>query len=438
MTPVLDELQAAWSRTDQLFEIVGDTWFDRSLPLRHPPVFYLGHLPAFSRNQVLRGVLGRPSWNPEFDDLFERGIDPLNEAEAERVAIREWPDLPEVIAYRDRVREEVLDAAAEIERRSGDDVMAQGQRIYHLVLEHEVMHHETLVYLLQEIDHESKVRPQDAPALRTGDTPAPERREITPGRVTLGADFDAVPFGWDNEFPRQEVQVEGFSIDRYPVTIESFRAFVDAGAYDDARWWEPEHFEWIQAQDRRAPHHWRERDGEWVRRGMFEDVSLDAVGGWPVIVSGAEALAFAKWKGARLATEPEIRRAAYGEPDSDRERAFPWGDQAPTQEHGNFGFGHYDPLPVGSRPAGASAFGVEELVGNGWEWTGSDFAPLPGFEAYLRTYPFYSTDFFGPKHAVVFGAAWPTDTRLLRRSFRNWFQRRYPFVPATFRLVYDT
>lgn len=437
MTTVLDDLQAAWRRTDQLFEIVGDTWFDRSLPLRHPPVFYLGHLPAFSRNQVLRGVLERPGWNPEYDDLFERGIDPLDADEAERVAIRDWPSIPEVLAYRDRVRAEVLDAAEEIEQRSSSDVLADRGRIYHLVLEHEVMHQETLFYLLQEIEYDRKVRPADAPALRTGRAPTRERREIAPGRVTLGADFDALTFGWDNEFPRHEVQVDAFALDRYPVTIESFREFVDAGGYGEPRWWEPEHFAWIQTQGRRAPHHWREREGEWVRRGMFEAVALDEVGGWPVLVSGAEALAFAKWKGARLATEPEIRRAAYGEPEGERERAFPWGDAEPSAEHGNFGFANYDPVPVGSHPAGVSAFGVEELVGNGWEWTSSHFGPLPGFEAYLRTYPFYSTDFFGPKHAVVFGAAWPTDPRLVRRSFRNWFQRQYPYVPATFRLAYD-
>ena len=88
-----------------------------------------------------------------------------------------------------------------------------------------------------------------------------------------------------------------------------------------------------------------------------------------------------------------------------------------------------------SHPAGASAWGVHELVGNGWEWTSSVFGPFPGFRAYARTYPGYSADFFDGKHYVMAGASWATDGALVRRSFRNWFQPHYPYVFAKFRCV---
>jgi formylglycine-generating enzyme required for sulfatase activity len=74
-------------------------------------------------------------------------------------------------------------------------------------------------------------------------------------------------------------------------------------------------------------------------------------------------------------------------------------------------------------------------VGNGWEWTQTPFAPLPGFTAWARTYPGYSADFFDGEHDVVFGASWATDAKLARSSFRNWYRRDYPYVFGSFRVA---
>jgi formylglycine-generating enzyme required for sulfatase activity len=130
-------------------------------------------------------------------------------------------------------------------------------------------------------------------------------------------------------------------------------------------------------------------------------------------------------------TEAEYHRAAFGTPDG-REHAFPWGDAAPDETRGNFGAVHWDPVPVGSYPSGVSAFGVHDLVGNGWEWTSSPFAPFPGF-APMASYPEYSADFFDEAHVVMKGASPATPVPLVRRSFRNWFRPHYPYVYATFR-----
>jgi formylglycine-generating enzyme required for sulfatase activity len=155
---------------------------------------------------------------------------------------------------------------------------------------------------------------------------------------------------------------------------------------------------------------------------------------WPVYVSLAEARAYARWAGARLPTEAEFHRAAYGAPDG-AERPYPWGVEPPGPRHGNFDFVHWAPGPVGGHPAGASAWGVLELVGNGWELTDTPFAPFPGFTPYIPRYPGYSADFFDGKHFVVKGASWATAGELTRRSFRNWYQAHYPYVFAKFRCV---
>src|SRR4029079_8492084 len=147
---------------------------------------------------------------------------------------------------------------------------------------------------------------------------------------------------------------------------------------------------WVQQERVGHPAFWVRRDDEWFWRGMFQEVPLPPT--WPVFVSQAEASAYARSKGRRLMTEPEFHRAAYGTPEGD-ERAPPWGDEPPDTTRGVIDFAAYDPAPVCSFPAGASAWGVHDLVGTGWEWTSTIFAPFPGF-APMASYPEYSADFF--------------------------------------------
>jgi formylglycine-generating enzyme required for sulfatase activity len=204
--------------------------------------------------------------------------------------------------------------------------------------------------------------------------------------------------------------------------------FVEAGGYRDPRWWTAEDWEWIQSDQRQHPAFWESDGRAWYWRGMFGRIPLPE--SWPVYVSLAEAVAFARWRGVRLPTEAEFQRAAYGSPSG--ERQHPWGDRDPDASLGAFDFCGFDPVPAGSSPAGASAWGVHDLVGNGWEWTETVFAPFPGFRV-IPSYPEYSADFFDGQHFVMKGASTATAHELLRPTFRNWFRRRYPYMYATFR-----
>jgi formylglycine-generating enzyme required for sulfatase activity len=237
----------------------------------------------------------------------------------------------------------------------------------------------------------------------------PRTTNIPAGTATLGA---GAHFGWDNEFPEHQVHVPAFTIDAYPVTN---------GDYLD----------YMRATGAEPPHFWLRRDGAWFWRGMFELVPLPL--DWPVWVSQDEATAYARWRGGRLPSEAEYHRAAFGTP-SGEERAHPWGDEPPDETRGNFAFAHTDPVPVGSYPAGASAWGVHDLVGNGWEWTSTIFDGYAGFRPML-SYPQYSADFFDGEHYVLKGASPATCVELIRRSFRNWFRPNYPYVYAKFRCV---
>ena len=385
-----DRLRACWQRSDEIFGLLEpDALFEQPIALRYPLIFYLGHLPAFAWNQVCRGALRMASFRHEFDLLFERGIDPIGVDRHEESI--EWPSIDEVIAYKNRVREE-LAGAIESE--------ADCPRILEVAVEHELMHQETLQYLLQQLPYEHKRHPEPRPKyLFDGAAPA-KRVLIGGGPVVLGADFDATPFGWDNEFPELEVTVDDFVVDRMPVRNSEFLEFVEDGGYQRPELWRDDDWQWRESVGLLHPVFWSRDSGNWIYFGVFDSFSLDRVADWPVYMSHAEAEAFCRWRGGRLMSEAEFHRAAFSMPDGGV-RAYPWGDEPPAENHGNFGFRHWAPTPVGSFPGGDSAWGVAELVGNGWEWTDSVFEPYPGFTANIPSYPGSSADFFDGLHHVL-------------------------------------
>jgi gamma-glutamyl hercynylcysteine S-oxide synthase len=423
---------SARERTEALFDSVRpEAYESRPIPLRNPICFYEGHMPAFSVNTLIKRGLGDPGIDADYERLFERGIDPEDE-KAMPPGASAWPSRIQIRSYAAAADRAILNAIAS--RDVEDDrnpVLARGLAVY-TVLEHEAMHQETLHYIWHRLGYDQKIRPPGLAAPRLGaEPPQPRAVRVPPGRATLGAARGEVGFGWDNEFEAHTVEVPAFSIDVYSVTNRDFLEFFEAGGYADEALWDEEGRAWVSSHRVRHPLFWEEHRGAWFWRGMWDLIPLPMA--WPVYVSHAEASAYARWKGRRLPTEAEYHRAAFGTPGG-LERPHPWGDAPPDASRGNFGFASADPVPVGSFPRGASAWGVEDLVGNGWEWTSTVFAPFEGF-APMPTYPQYSADFFDGKHYVMKGASPATAVELVRRGFRNWFRPNYPYVYAKFRTV---
>jgi formylglycine-generating enzyme required for sulfatase activity len=393
-TDLRDELQRARAHTDALFALVAsELLYERPVADRHRLIFYVGHLDAFDWNQVARGALDARSFHPEFDRLFEAGIDPPpGQAPADQPT--DWPSVDEVRCYVRRVREQ-LDTRwneAPLERRL-------------VAIEHRWMHAETLCYLLHQMPHGLKRTPPVAICVRE---PSPIHAfvPVAAGRARLGQRADA--FGWDNEFPAHSVDVDAFEISRHKVTNAQYLRFVqDGGA---------------------PPPFWDQRDGRWWLRRMFEEVPLPVDA--PVYSTHRQAADYARWSGTALPSEEQWQRAAY----SDDDREFPWGNAAPGPRQGHFDFSGWDPVSVAAHPSGASPWGIEQIVGNGWEWTSTPFTGFEGFEA-RPYYPGYSANFFDGEHWVLKGASPRTARCLLRRSFRNWFRGDYPFAYTAFRVV---
>jgi ergothioneine biosynthesis protein EgtB len=429
-TSAIDWYRRSRERSRAIFDLLADeAYYSRPIALRHPIVFYEGHLPAFSFNTLVKKGLGEPGIDARLERLFARGIDP--EGSATDDARADWPSRVAVRTFAAEADRGVLDALehASLER-AGHPLLDRAEAVF-AILEHEAMHQETLLYMWHRLPFSQKTAPPDHSPRTSGRVPVQEWVHVPGGRATLGVDRDAVRFSWDNERPAHVASVEPFDIDRHDVTNAAYLEFVESGGYDDARWWSADDFAWIKRDGVTHPLFWEREGRTWYWRGMFELIPLPP--SWPVYVSFAEASAFARWRGARLATEAEFQRAAYGTPAGD-ERPFPWGVDQPSAAHGVFDFQSWDPEPAGSRPDGRSAWGVDDLVGNGWEWTATPFAPFEGFQP-IPSYPEYSADFFDGHHFVMKGASPATARELLRPTFRNWFRAHYPYVYATFRCV---
>ncbi len=393
------ELEEARRRTDSLFALVSSKgMYARPIPERHRLIFYLGHLEAFDWNQLCRWTLDKPAFHASFDQLFEAGIDPaVGSASTDSPA--DWPTINEVEDYNARVRQEVDRAIPQV----------PGEMV-HVAIEHRLMHAETTAYLLWHLERHEKQVPISKPLSLNGLAPSDELVEIPAGFATLGWRCED-GFGWDNEFTAHEVFVPEFAISRYKITNSQYLQFVNEGGEVPARW--------------------KRLGKQWMLETMFHEVPLPL--SWPVYVTRQQARAYADWRGLALPTESQFHRATYGNP-AGFEQEFPWGDESVHAAHGNFDFQAWDPVPVTANADGASAFGVAQLVGNGWEWTSTPFYPFEGFNP-LPTYPGYSARFFDQDHYVVKGAGPQTASRLLRRSFRNWFRQDYPYAHTAFRCV---
>jgi iron(II)-dependent oxidoreductase len=392
----------ARAESDRLFAIVRpDALYERPIADRHRIVFYLGHLEAFEGN-LFRDTVGLPSFQPDFDRLFAFGIDPVGTTLPSDLP-EDWPTLEEVREYNQRLRDQ-------IDARAITDA-----RLLNVAIEHRLMHCETLAYMLHRLPLKQKLRPA------TNAEPIPTTPlttavvEIPAGPATLGLASSSGTFGWDNEFEAHTAVVPGFAIDKYKVTNEQYLEFMRSGGYENRKWWTAADWEWKTAHNIAHPAFWRRSGDAWRYRAMFDEIPLPL--DWPVYASHAEASAYARWAGKKLPTESQWQRAAQG-----------------TQPVGNSDFKSWDPTPVNAFPQTSSNFGAVEMIGNGWEWTSTLFAPFAGFDPF-RFYPGYSATVFDGKHYVMKGGSPRTAACMLRPSFRNWFQPHYPYVYAGFRCV---
>lgn len=389
----LDRLREA---TVQMSAMVDSAVWCRTPEIRHWSSigWQFGHIATFEQAFVLERLKGdRPLSEP----LKEKFM-PATALPPERIAVPPRDDLLAYVrAIRSAVREYVGNAPASADL---DFTLA-------MLVEHESMHLEHLLHMAMWIEPEHLERTRGpmalgpSPALAASPCDAPQTLRVEAGLAPIGNPVQGAL--WDNERPAHERQLEAFEIDRLAVTNGQFLEFVEAGGYNDRRWWSDAGWGAIELTGALNPFYWRQQGDDWRLRRLFGEVALPL--DQPVMgVSWFEAEAFARWRGRRLPTEFEWERAAQ---------------LTSATSRANCGFEHDGPVP--GDPDGA------DFLGNVWEWTASWFEAYDGFAP--GPYDRYSEPQFGKIYRVLKGGCWATLPEICRPTFRNWYN---PYLRPVF------
>lgn len=387
------------------------------IPIVNPLDWEVGHVAYFQELFALRDVDGRPCKLERAREIY----DSIAIEHAVRWDLK-LPPRAVLLRYLNDVRD---DAIAMVRAGKHDDYRQQ------LAVFHEDMHGEAITYTRQTMGY-----PQPNLTVEREDTPEagalPGDVEVVGGRFRIGA--LETGFSFDNEHVSHEVDVAPFAIARAPVTQAEFAAFVADGGYLRRQLWSDEG--WNDKADATAPMHWRPMAGQgnrWERRNFDQWVALEPHR--PVIhVSWYEADAYCRWAERRLPSEIEWEVAAAGVADGKVlgpvRRRYPWGNEVPSPQRVNMDWRAMGCLDVAALPEGDSAFGCRQMLGNVWEWTADTFEGYAGFEP--GPYREYSEPLFGTTK-VLRGGCWATRSRLLRNSWRNYYEPNRRDVWAGFR-----
>jgi iron(II)-dependent oxidoreductase len=394
-----------------------------------PLVWDVGHVGNFEELWLLREVGGRAAHDPRYDDIYNPFDNPR------------WTrgDLPilarsEALEYLNEVRGDALALLEQTELEPTAPLLRDGY-VFEMVIQHEAQHQETM---LQALDLRQDLSPYQSarlePSILIREVDDTERVVVSGGVLTMGTDDSRVSY--DNERPSHAVELHTFAIDRYPVTNQRYQRFIEAGGYDNRELWSDSGWDYRTGLEGPWPQGWLPQvGGGWLVRRFGHITDVDPRE--PVQhVSFHEAEAFARFEGGRLPTEEEWEKAAAWDPERNRARVYPWGSMPPGPERANIDWHRWGPAPVGAFPQGASAYGVEQMLGDVYEWTSSQCVGYPGFTSF--PYPEYSEVFFeDPEYRVLRGASWATSTDVARNTFRNWDYRVRRQIFAGIRLAWD-
>jgi iron(II)-dependent oxidoreductase len=402
-------LRDAKARTLELVSgLTADQLMGPRLAIVNPLRWEVGHVAWFQEFWALRHLWGEPPIRADADSLYDSA----------RVAHDTRWDLPlpsmeETLAYGGEVLERVLDRVA------NRDLTEKADYFYRLALFHEDMHGEAFTYTRQTLAYPAPAVARGGEDRGDGSGTIAGDASIPGGEFLLGATRDS-GFVFDNEKWAHAVAIAPFRIARAAVTNAEFATFVEAGGYLRRDLWSEEGWTWRTQAGAQRPVYWeRSPGGGFTWRRYDRVVALPEH--QPVIhVNAHEAEAWCRWAGRRLPTEAEWELAASGFSVDGWKSRFPWGGRQPTPELANLDSRAGGCIDVGALGAGDSPFGCRQMLGNVWEWTATRFAPYPGFVP--DPYKEYSEPWFHSPHRVLRGGCWATRARLLRNTWRNFYE----------------
>ncbi|EXV06624.1 DUF2260 domain protein [Metarhizium robertsii] len=492
--PTLNDWQALWSTWDIVTKqmLPRQELTEQPIKLRNACIFYLGHIPTFLDIQLTKTTKLPPTDPASYATIFERGIDPdVDNPEHCHVHSEipdEWPPVEDITAYQGRVR-------ARLGRLYEEGVEKLPRRVARAIwvgFEHELMHIETLLYMMLQSDRTLPPPHMGIPDFERMAKRAFEARvdnewfDVPAQQVILGMNdpesgTDNVHFGWDNEKPARKVQVHAFQARGRPITNEEYAQYLYTtnAAKIPASWSSNSLTNGTHKPNGANGTNGYKAVPTTLPDSFLSDKSVRTVYGlvplksaldWPVFASYDELAGCASWMGGRIPTFEEAR-SIYAFVESQRELLMggrlsrkvpavngrgkrhlsnngveetpPCSSPSAVENSSalfvdlagaNVGFKHWHPVPVTSQ---GNTLAGQSGMGGVWEWTSSPLRRHEGFEP-MELYPLYTADFFDDKHNIVLGGSWATHPRIAgRKSFVNWYQRNYPYAWVGARVVRD-
>jgi len=379
----------------------------QSMPDVSPTKWHLAHTTWFFETFVLaRARPARAAYDARYGLLFNSYYEALGERtpRAERGFLSR-PTLQEIVAYRQAIDEEMDRVLA---RGIDDDVAS----VLEVGLNHEQQHQELILTDIQHVLSQNPLRPRYAPAPPAlvrrdkGERPPLVWHHEPEGLRSIGHHSSGATgaglFSFDNETPRHRLFVPAFSIASRLVTCGEYLEFIEDGGYARPELWLSDGWATRRKEGWEAPLYWqKEQDGEYLTFSLHGMMPIDRHA--PVAhVSLYEAYAYASWAGARLPTEAEWEI---------------------TSERCSIASGHFVesgllvPRPL---DAGADKKVPHQMFGDVWEWTGSAYAPYPGFRPLAGALGEYNGKFMC-NQMVLRGGSCFSPANHLRRTYRNFF-----------------
>ena len=394
-----------------------------------PPRWHIGHTSWFFETVLQAYRPGYRVYSEDFLFYFNSYYEGFGERiERPKRGTKSRPTVKETVAYRNHIDEQIHQLLNSLDSLPNAETV---RSLIRLGLEHEMQHQELLVYDIKHLlcdQFDAPIKPSPKPAAKVDGM-----AEIEGGLFSLG--YNGSDFAFDNEKPVHQVFLQDFALDKALVTNGDFLEFIRDGGYQNFRWWFSEGWEAVKREHWQAPLYWELHDGEWMIRDFSGLKPAASRKDEPVChASYFEASAFAKWAGKRLPTEAEWEKAACYDAQRNARSAFPWGDADPDSGNSNlFENGYWSVAPVGAFPDGANAYGCQQMIGDVWEWTTSDYVPYPGFKSEFDEY----NDKWFVNQKVLRGGSFATPQLHIRATYRNFFHAHERWMTSGFRCAKD-